>query len=116
VNVDLEHFRLTLEDGIENEINGQAEELARSIVATVWNAVDDQLGAQRQHIADADQHRDFYRRSADHLAAKRDLAESVLGEWEDGRLPADRALRMIRAALAVGDVKTIGQLLTEAVS
>jgi hypothetical protein len=63
-----------------------------------------------QELADTQLARDFHQNSARHLADKRDLAESVLGEWEDGRIEADRALRMIRVALAVGEVKTMAQL------
>ena len=110
----LDQFRQSLEGSVENEISDHVESLARGIVTAVWNAVDDQIGAHRQHAADADQHRDFYKRSAEHIIAKRDLAEAVLAEWEADRLLAEDALRMIRSALAVGDVKTLEQLRTTA--
>ncbi|MYS16593.1 hypothetical protein [Streptomyces sp. SID4982] len=105
-----DQFRRTLEDGVENEITGIADEIARTVVTSLWNSVDDQIGAYRAHARDADQHRDFYQRSAEHIRAKRDLAETVLDQWESGHLLADDALRMIRAALAVGDVQTLDQL------
>jgi hypothetical protein len=103
-------FRQTLEDEIVNEITIRADDIARDVVTAVWNAVDNQIGAFRDEAHDADQARGHYKRSAEHIGAKRDLAEQVLAEWESGRLPADDALRMIRAALAVGDVKTLEQL------
>jgi hypothetical protein len=108
-----DQFRRTLEDEVVNEITGQADSIARDVITAVWNAVDNQIGAYRDDAREADQARGHYKRSADHLGAKRDLAESVLDEWESGRLPADDALRMIRSALAVGDVKTLAQLRTD---
>jgi hypothetical protein len=105
-----DQFRQTLEDEIVNEITDRADDMARDVVAAVWNAVDNQIGAFRDEARDADQARGHYKRSAEHIGAKRDLAEQVLSEWESGRLPAQDALRMIRAALAVGDVKTLEQL------
>ena len=105
-----DQFRRTLEDEVVNEITSRADDLARDVVTAVWNAVDNQIGAYRDEARDADQARGHYKRSADHIGAKRDLAEQVLAEWESGRLPAEGALRMIRAALAVGDVKTLDQL------
>lgn len=105
-----DQFRRTLEDEVVNEITSRADDLARDVVTAVWNAVDDQIGAHRQYATDAGQARDFARRQTEHIAAKRDLAERVIGEWESGRLLADDALHMIRAALAVGDVKTLDQL------
>ncbi|MGW4493812.1 hypothetical protein [Streptomyces sp. NPDC004376] len=105
-----DQFRRTLEDGVENEITGMADEIARTIVTSLWNSVDDQIGAYRDQARDADKHRGFYQRSAEHIGAKRDLAETVLTEWESGRLGAEDALRMIRAALAVGNVQTLDQL------
>jgi hypothetical protein len=56
--------------------------------------------------------RDFHRRQADHLAAKRDLAETVLAKWQAGDLKPEQALWMLQDAHAVGDVKTFDQLLT----
>lgn len=55
--------------------------------------------------------RDFHRRQADHLAAKRDLAETVLAKWQAGDLKPEQALWMLQDAHAVGDVKTFDQLL-----
>jgi hypothetical protein len=109
-----DQFRRTLEDEVVNEITSQADSIARDVVTAVWNAVDNQIGAYRDEAREADQARGHYKRSAEHIAAKRDLAEQVVGEWESGRLPAEDALRMIRAALAVGDVKTLDQLRTPA--
>ena len=105
-----DQFRRALEDEVVNEITGQADSIARDVVIAIWNAVDEQIGAHRQDAADAGVARDRARRIAEHIAAKRDLAESVLAEWESGRLPAEQALRMVRAALAVGDVMTLEQL------
>jgi hypothetical protein len=65
-----------------------------------------------KELADTEMMRDFNRRSAEHVMAKRDLAEAVLTEWENGTLEPEQALRMIRAALALGDVPTIDQLRT----
>ncbi|MFJ4808532.1 hypothetical protein [Streptomyces longwoodensis] len=107
-NVD--QFRRTLEDTIETEISSRVDDIARDVVTAVWNAVDDQIGEHRQYVEDAGQARDFARRQTERIAAKRDLAEIVLDEWESGRLVADQALRMIRSALAVGEVKTLDQL------
>lgn len=63
-----------------------------------------------QELADTQLTRDFHQNSARHLADKRDVAEQVLSEWEAARLSAETALKMIRAALAVGEVKTLEQL------
>jgi hypothetical protein len=63
-----------------------------------------------KELSDAEMMRDFNRRSGEHVMAKRDLAEAVLTEWENGSLEPVQALRMIRSALAVGDVKTFDQL------
>lgn len=110
MNQTADQFRRTLEDTVENEISSRVDDIARDVVTAVWNAVDDQIGAHRDYVRDAGQARDFARRQVDHIAAKRDLAEKVIDEWESGRLLADDALRMIRAALEVGDVKTLDQL------
>lgn len=67
-------------------------------------------GNLAKELADTEMTRDFHCRSGEHVMAKRDLAEAVLGEWEDDNLDAAQALRMIRAALADGDVKAIDQL------
>lgn len=64
-------------------------------------------------LADTQLIRDFHQTSERHLADKRDAAEEVLSEWEAGSLAPEKALRMIRAALAVGEVKTIQQLRKE---
>jgi hypothetical protein len=114
VTTRLDQFRLSLESSVESEISSHADELARDVVATVWNAVDDQIGAHRRHAGNADQARDFAQRQVEHIAAKRDLAEQVLGLWEKDFLEADGALRMVRSALATGDVKTLDQLRTPA--
>lgn len=106
----LDQFRRGLEGSVESEISAHADDLARGVVAAVWNAVDDQIGAHRQYADDAGKARDFAQRQAEHIAAKRDLAEQVIGLWEAGHVGADEALRMIRSALAVGDVKTLDQL------
>jgi hypothetical protein len=106
----LDQFRASLEGAVEGEISDHAETLARSIVAAVWNAVDDQIGAHRQHAQDAGEARDFAQRQAEHIAAKRDLAEQVIDLWEKDAVTAEDALRMVRSALAVGDVKTLEQL------
>jgi len=105
-----DQFRRNLEDTTSNEISGYTDDIARSLVTTIWNAVDDQIGAHRQDAIDARQARDFARRQVEHIAAKRDLAERVLGEWESGLASAEDALRMIRSALAAGPVKTLDAL------
>jgi hypothetical protein len=105
-----DQFRRTLEDEVANEISTHADEIGRSAVTALWNAIDDQIGTYRDHAREADQIRGHYQRSAEHIGAKRDLAETVLDEWESGQLLADDALRMIRSALAVGDVQTLAQL------
>ncbi|KOV86092.1 MULTISPECIES: hypothetical protein [unclassified Streptomyces] len=105
-----DQFRRTLEDEVANEVSTHADDIANSIVTALWNAVDNQIGAYRDEAREADQARGHYKRSADHIAAKRDLAEQVIDQWEAGQLPAEDALRMIRWALAVGDVKTLDQL------
>jgi hypothetical protein len=110
VTTTADQFRRTLEDEVANEISGHADDIASGIVTALWNAVDNQIGEHRDYARDAGQARDHYRRSAEHVSAKRDLAEAVLNEWESGRLLADDALRMIRVALAVGEVKTLAQL------
>lgn len=69
------------------------------------------LRETRKDLADTEMMRNFHQRSSEHLAEKRDLAEHVLSQWEGGHLRDGQALRMIRAALAVGDVKTFAQLL-----
>jgi len=69
-----------------------------------------------QELDDTVLTRDFHQNSARHLADKRDVAEQVLSEWEGGRLSPEAALKMIRAALAVGDVKTLEQLRKAAIS
>ncbi|GAA1887747.1 hypothetical protein GCM10009837_06910 [Streptomyces durmitorensis] len=110
----LDQFRRSLEDSVESEISSHADDLARDVVSAVWNAVDDQIGAHRQYADDAGKARDFAQRQTGHIAAKRDLAEQVIGLWDSGRLAAEEALRMIRSALAVGEVKTLDQLRTPA--
>lgn len=40
----VDRFHRTLEDAVENELSAQSETLARSIVATLWNACDDERG------------------------------------------------------------------------
>jgi predicted lipid-binding transport protein (Tim44 family) len=114
VTVQLNQFRRSLEDSVESEISDHADQLSRDVVAAVWNAVDDQIGAHRQYAEDAGKARDFAQKQAEHIAAKRDLAEQVLGLWEKDFLAADEALRMVRSALATGDVKTLDQLRTPA--
>jgi hypothetical protein len=106
----LDQFRASLEGAVEGEISDHAESLARDVVAAVWNAVDDQIGAHRQHAEDANEARDFAQRQVEHIAAKRDLAEQVIDLWEKDAVTAVDALRMVRSALAVGDVKTLEQL------
>jgi hypothetical protein len=69
-----------------------------------------------QELADTVLTRDFHQNSARHLADKRDVAEEVLSEWEAGRLSPETALKMIRAALAVGEVKTLEELRTAVTS
>lgn len=81
--------------------------------AAWWRAAERAHGQLRQHASDTELTRDFHQTSARHLADKRDLAEEVLSEWEAGRLAPEKTLRMIRAALAVGEVKTIEQLRKE---
>jgi hypothetical protein len=81
--------------------------------AAWWRAAERAHGQLRQHTSDTELTRDFHQNSARHLADKRDVAEEVLSEWEAGSLAPEKALRMIRAALAVGEVKTIGQLRKE---
>ncbi|GAA3153684.1 hypothetical protein ACFQ0X_43930 [Streptomyces rectiviolaceus] len=71
------------------------------------------LREARKNLTDTELARDFYHRSSTHLAGKRDLAEEVLAQWESGCLEPAKALWMIRAALAVGDVKTIQELGSE---
>lgn len=44
MTADMDRFRRTLEDGVENELNANAEQLTKSIVATLWNACDDERG------------------------------------------------------------------------
>lgn len=110
MSTELDQFRHGLEASVESEISGHVDGLARDIVASVWNTVDDQIGAHRRYADDAAQARDFAQRQAEHIAAKRDLAEQVIDLWETDFLGAEEALRMIRSALAVGDVKTLDQL------
>lgn len=105
-----DQFRRTLEDAVENEISSHADDIARDVVTALWNTVDDQIGAHRQYADDAGVARDFAQRQAAHIAAKRDLAEQVIDQWESGHLLAEQALRMIRFALASGDIKTLDQL------
>ncbi|MGW0904963.1 hypothetical protein [Streptomyces sp. NPDC002853] len=106
----LDQFRRSLEGSVESEISSHADEIAPDVVTAVWNAVDDQIGAHRQYADDAGKARDFAQRQVEHIAAKRDLAEKVIGLWEAGQAGTEDALRMVRSALAVGDVKTLDRL------
>lgn len=81
--------------------------------AAWWRAAERAHGELRQHVGDTELTRDFHQNSARHLADKRDVAEEVLSQWESGVLAPEKALRMIRGALAVGDVKTIQELRKE---
>ena len=114
MTAETDRFHQTLKDGVEGELESYTDEIAKSIVATIWNACDDERGRLAEQVRDAERMRDFEHRSAKHIMAKRDLAEAVLAEWESGALEPTTALRMIRSALAVGDVKTRAQLDAEA--
>jgi hypothetical protein len=110
MTADMDRFRQTLKDGVEGELESYTEDIAKSVVATLWNAVDDHCAKYLDHAREANEARNHYQRSAEHIAAKRDLAELVLTEWASGDLAPEAALRMIRSALAVGDVKTRSEL------
>lgn len=51
---------------------------------------------------------DFHRRSACHIAEKRDVAEAAVESWERGEVSADAALLIVKKALAVGPVDEAG--------
>lgn len=79
-------------------------ELAQYFV-TLLNNVPSLLGT----LAETAEIAGFNRRSVEHIAAKRDLAEAAIAEWERGAISADAALLMVRKALAVGPVKTAAE-------
>lgn len=81
--------------------------------AAWWRAAERAHGKVRQNLHDTELIRDFNQNSARHLADKRDVVEEALTEWEAGRLSPETALKMIRAALAVGEVKTLAELRKE---
>lgn len=58
----------------------------------------------RAELADTALMRDFNQRSADHIAAKRDLAEAAIEAWDRDDISGDAAVLMIRKALANGPV------------
>jgi hypothetical protein len=110
VSISADQFHTTLAGSVEDAITEHADELARSIVATLSGAIDDERGRLIEAAEEAARARDFAHGSAEHIAAKRNLAEEVLIGWETGDIQADTALRMIRAALAVGPVMTVDEL------
>ncbi|HTE57044.1 MAG TPA: hypothetical protein VK698_39595 [Kofleriaceae bacterium] len=87
----------------------EAVEIARIREAQTLR-LDAEVARLAKELADTTESRDFYARSARHIAAKRNLAEVVICLWDSGDLPADTALRMIRSALDVGDVQTFDAL------
>lgn len=44
MTAELDRFRQTLKDGVEGELESYTEDIAKSIVATLWNACDDERG------------------------------------------------------------------------
>lgn len=68
----------------------------------------------RSEMAAVTEFRDHYSQSAAHLAAKRDLAEQVIGEWQHSALTSEQAVELIRKALAVGPVPTWMDLINTA--
>ena len=54
----------------------------------------------RAELADTQMFRDFNQRSAEHIAAKRDLAEAAIASWERDEISADAAVLIIKKALA----------------
>lgn len=71
-----------------------------------WDNACEELHRQRQELADTAMMRDFNGRSAEHIAAKRNLAEAAIASWDRGEIDGDAAVLMIRKALADGPVTT----------
>lgn len=44
MTAELDRFRRTLEDGVTGDLEGYVDDIAKSIVATVWNSCDDERG------------------------------------------------------------------------
>lgn len=61
--------------------------------------------ALRKELADTAMMRDFYQRSADHIATNRAVAEAAIAKWERGDLASYDALQAIKKTLAVGDTE-----------
>lgn len=69
-----------------------------------WDNAHEELHRQRQELADTAMMRDFNQRSAEHIAAKRDLAEAAIAAWDRGEISADAAILIVRKSLADGPV------------
>lgn len=67
-----------------------------------WDNAHEELHQQRQELADTAMMRDFNQRSAEHIAAKRNLAEAAIAGWDRDEISGDAAVLMIRKALADG--------------
>lgn len=61
----------------------------------------------RAELADTAMMRDFNQRSAEHIAAKRDLAEAAIAAWDRDEISGDAAVLMIRKALADGSAPAV---------
>lgn len=52
MNAEMDRFRRTLEDTVEGEIESYNEMVGRSIVASLWNAMDDERGRLLERVAE----------------------------------------------------------------
>lgn len=44
MTTDMDRFHQTLTDGVSGDLEGYVDEITKSIVATIWNACDDERG------------------------------------------------------------------------
>lgn len=76
-------------------------------IATARTAIPELLAEVtrlRTELADTAMMRDFSQRSAEHIAAKRDLAETAIASWEACEISAAAALLIVKKSLAIGPV------------
>jgi hypothetical protein len=74
----------------------------RCAAFAAFRYIDQESHQQRQELADAVMMRDFNQRSAEHIAAKRDLAEAAITSWDRDEISGDTAVLLIKRALADG--------------
>ena len=76
-----------------------------AVTVQIFNEMADEIEALHAEIADERMFADLHRRQADHLAAKRDRAETIISVWERGEISPALALGKIQATLAVGPLQ-----------